>query len=386
MELKDITRAARALYISTYVPRKCGIATFTKNLTNAINLLNPLSLAQIAAMDNVQSEQINYPHEVKFRIKQDNLDDYMRVVDYVNTTDEFEVVVVQHEFGIFGGENGKYIVEALKKLDKPVITTLHTVLEKPTPEIKEIIKTLVQRCRYVVVMLDSSRNILKEVYGISNSKIVVIPHGVPDFPKLETEDWKKRLNLEKYTVMSSINLLSESKGIEYAIKALPSITKQIPNFLYLIVGETHPVVKANEGEKYRDSLKALAHELNVDDHVRFIDKYLNIDELMGYVGTSDIYVTPYLEPQQAASGSLAYAIGAGKACISTPYTYAKEMLGENRGFLIPFKDCDSLSQAVVTLCTDSKRRNECQVKAYDVGRVTNWHSVGHQYFHLLHHV
>ncbi|TSC85356.1 MAG: glycosyl transferase group 1 [Microgenomates group bacterium Gr01-1014_16] len=381
--LKNLTKPVRALYISTYIPRKCGIATFTKDLTNAINLLNPLALAQIAAMDNGISEGLRYPHEVKFRIRQEVKEDYDEVVKHVNETGEVDIVVIQHEFGIFGGESGDLILDMIERLQKPLILTLHTVLEKPTPKMKEIIKRLGKKAEYMVVMLEAAGEMLINKYEVDRRKVMVIPHGVPDFPRLT--DGKKKLGLQGKVVMTSANLVSWSKGIEYVIAAMPEILKEIPELVYFVVGETHPVVKQTEGEKYRVKLKKMAKDLNLGRHVRFVNEYLPLQKLIKYVGASDLYITPYLDPQQAASGSLAYAIGAGKACISTPYLYAREMFKLGCGKLVPFADSAAIAKAVVETWTDKQSRIECEEKAYELGRTMTWYFVGHQYYHLMQH-
>ena len=319
--LKKLTQPVRALYIGTYIPRKCGIATFTKDLTNAINLINPLALAEIAVMDNNISEGLRYPHEVKYRIRQEVKEDYDEVVKYVNETGEVDIVVIQHEFGIFGGESGDYVLELAEKLQKPIVVTLHTVLEKPTPKMKDIIHRLGKKAEFMVVMLEAAGEMLVKKYHVDRRKVVVIPHGVPDFPRFA--NGKKKLGWAEKVLMTSANLVSRSKGLEYVIAAMPEILKQIPELVYLVVGETHPVVKLTEGEKYRNRLKKMAKDLNLGRHVRFVNKYLPLNKLIAYVGASDLYITPYLDPQQAASGSLAYAIGAGKACVSTPHLYAR---------------------------------------------------------------
>lgn len=381
--LKKLTQPVRALYIATYIPRKCGIATFTKDLTNAINLLNPLALAQIAAMDNNISENLRYPHEVKFRVRQEVREDYDAVVKYANETSEVDIVVIQHEFGIFGGESGELILELVEKLQKPSIITLHTVLEKPTPKMKEIIRRLGKKVEYMIVMLEAAGEMLVKKYHIDRRKVVVIPHGVPDFPRLT--NGKKRLGLQGRVVMTSANLVSQSKGLEYVISAMPEILESIPELVYLVVGETHPVVKLTEGEKYRHKLKKMAKDLNLGRHVRFVNEYLPLQKLVKYIGASDLYITPYLDPQQSASGSLAYAIGAGKACISTPYLYAREMFDLGCGKLVPFANSEAIAKAVVETWTDKQSRVECEGKAYDLGRTMTWYYVGHQYYHLMQH-
>jgi len=381
--IKTLSEPVKALYLATYIPRKCGIATFTKDLINAVNLLNPLSLGKVAVMDNALTQKLEYPHEVKMRIQDDNPQDYIKVADYVNMTEEFEAVVLQHEFGIFGGPDGENILELTQALKKPLLVTFHTVVSDCSENMRRIMTSLCTTAKYVVVMLQGAKEMLIDLYGAKPDKVVVIHHGVPDFPMMSGANGaKNKLGLDGKTVMTSINLLGANKGLEHAIEAIPAIKKRVEDFVYLIVGETHPIVKQAEGEAYRQKLENLASQLGVSGQVRFVNKYLGLGELVEYIAASDFYVTPYLNPQQAASGSLAYAIGAGKACISTPYAYAAEMLGDGRGMLVPFRDGAAIAQSVLELLADQHKREECQSKAYAVGRTMTWHNVAHQYYHL----
>lgn len=385
--LCDLSRPVRAVYISSYIPRKCGIATFTKDLTTAINLLNPLALAEIVAMDNMLThDAIIYPHEVRFRIFDQKKSEYARVASAINKDPSIDLVCLQHEFGIYGGSEGRLVLEFLGKVSRPVVVTLHTVLEQPTPEVQSIIRAICKKASAVVVMLASSKETLAKIYGVSKDKIAVIHHGVPDFPKLDTFQWKKRLGLEDRVVASSINLMSEYKGNDHVIAAIPEIIKTVPNFLYMIIGETHPMVLASNGGKdvFRDKLYQMVGDLNICKHVQFIQRYVTIDELVAYIGASDYYITPYNDPQQAASGGLAYAIGAGKLCISTPYLYAKEMLNDTRGVLVPFRDPAGIAGAIKRMVRHSKQKEKFEKNAYEIGRTMSWINIGHQYYHLFH--
>ncbi|MCL5409825.1 MAG: glycosyltransferase, partial [Patescibacteria group bacterium] len=361
-ELQRITRPVCVLYVSSYIPRKCGIATFTKDLTNAVNLINPLCPAEIAAMDNQISESLDYPHEVKFRIRENVWADYRKVINTVNKDDHYQAVCLEHEYGIYGGPDGDLAIRMVKAIKKPILVTLHTVLAEPSPKMKKILQTVCQKATFVVVMLEAAAEILEHTYGIDPKKIAVIHHGVPDFPKLNLIEWKKRLGLEKKVVMTSINLLSEQKGIEYAIRSLPQIKKEIPNIVYQIVGQTHPVLlkQANGQDTYREYLTKLVNKLKVSKYVSFVNRYVSLSELVGYIGATDYYVTPYLNPQQAASGALAYAIGAGKVCISTPYLYAKEMLSDGRGQIVDFLTSQPIAETVVRLTKDGDERGICE--------------------------
>ncbi|MFH1111943.1 MAG: glycosyltransferase family 4 protein [Patescibacteria group bacterium] len=372
----------RVVYISTYIPRKCGLATFTKDLTNSINLLNPEYLAEIIALDNPEEEVKEYPWEVSRRIGQNNWSDYERVLRYLNQS-SVDLVVIQHEFGIWGGTDGELVVKFLEKLKKPCVIVLHTILSRPTTHQREIMNYFCQRAGAIVVMLRAAADVLRCEYTTDPSKIVVINHGVPDLPRQSPEIAKSQFQLDGKIVMSSINLLSESKGIEYAIQALPAVLEKHPNFLYLVIGETHPMVRSREGERYRIKLQELVHELRLESSVQFISRYLSLDELVRYIQASDFYVTPYLNPEQAASGSLAYAIGAGKVCLSTPYFYAREMLRRGRGVLVPFRNSKALSNILLDLMNYFKKRQLIEKKAYTQGRFMTWHRVALDYIRLF---
>lgn len=385
--LTNLARPVRAIYISSYIPRKCGIATFTKDLTTAINLLNPLALAQIVAMDNTLTrDAIEYPHEVRFRVFDQEKSEYVQVAKAINADASIDIVCIQHEFGIYGGADGRLVFELLSHIEKPIVVTFHTILEKPSPERFAAIQAICAKASAVVVMLASSKKALVAVYGVPEEKIAVIHHGVPDFPKLDTSEWKKRMSLEDRVVATSINLLSEHKGNEYVVAAIPEIIKTVPNFLYMIVGETHPMILANAGGKdvFREKLYQMVGDLGIAKHVRFIQRYVPINELVAYIGASDFYITPYNDPQQAASGGLAYAIGAGKLCISTPYLYAKEMLNDTRGVLVPFRDPSGIAEAVKRMVEHPEEKETLEKNAYEIGRTMSWINIGHQYYHLFH--
>lgn len=384
--LIEHNRPVKVLYISSYIPRKCGIATFTRDLTRGVNLLNPLYKASIAVLDSNLSLNLKYPPETKYRIFENSWADYQRVVRYINYSGAVDLVSLQHEFGIFGQNQGQIVTRLVEKIQKPIITTLHTVLADPTPEQKAIIKKLSGNSAFLVVMLDKSAQILQDVYAIPKKKIVVVAHGVPDFARADTQKSKIKLKLPNKVVMSSSNLISPSKGLEYAIAAIPEIIKTIPNFLYLVIGQTHPVILDHNSGKdlYRRKLMKMVKELGIGRYVRFVNEYLPLDKLMQYISASDFYITPYLDPQHAASGALSYAIGAGKVCLSTPYLYAKEMLSGKRGLLVAFKNSKAIAKAVIKVFTHPKLKEEIENNAYEMGRMMTWANIGHQYFHLFH--
>lgn len=382
--LEEQHKTVKAIYVSSYIPRKCGIATFTKDLTNAVNALNPLALSEILAINDplAPNGSYDYPWEVKYRIAQHDLDRYIKAADYVNSSSA-EIVCLQHEFGLFGGKDGEYILEFLKRVNKKIVTTLHTTPESPNPNQKRIIKEIFRYSNAVVVMIEPVVERLLKVYKVPKRKIAIIHHGVPDIPFGGTEHFKRLTRLRGKIVMSAINLISENKGLEYAIGAVPEVIKEFPDFVLLIIGETHPVVKKRYGEKYRRQLENLVKDYKLEDHVKFINKYLSLEDLVDYLRATDIYITPYLDPQQIASGTLSYAVGAGKVSISTPYLYAKEVLNNDRGVLVPSRDSAAISQATIKVLKDKKYRESLEREAYKFGRLMTWSSVALAYFDLF---
>lgn len=378
-KIEKAERRVRAIYLSTYIPRKCGIATYTKDLTNAVNVLNPYNLAEIMA---VTDNGYAYPWEVKFRIDQQAKADYAAASSYINKSSA-EIVCIQHEYGIFGGKDGAMVIDFMKQLKKPIVTTLHTVLDNPSSNQKEILRTICGQSAAVVVMIGTMVDRLVKIYGIAEEKIVVIPHGVPDIPYGPTDDFKKDLHMQGKFVVAVNNLLARNKGFEYLIEAAGMVKDKIPNLQVLIIGETHPTVKKSEGEAYRHSLVALVKKLKLEETVKFINSYVTLDDLIDYLRATDVYVTPYLDPQQAASGALSYAVGAGKACVSTPYIYATEVLNGDRGVLVPFRNSQAIAAAVEKIYSNKKFRISIETKAYQFGRTMIWPAVALQYLDLF---
>lgn len=379
--LQPPERKIRAIYVSSYIPRKCGIATYTKDLTNAINILNPIHLAEVLAI-NEFGEEREYPWEVKVKIKQDDLQSYLDAAKYVNQSST-EFLHLQHEFGLFGGSGGEYILSFVEHLKKPLIVTFHTVLENPNPTQLRIVKELSAKSVAIIVMVQVAARRLRRVYKVPKSKIVVIPHGVPDVPYGPTEPFKKLLGLPTdKIIMGSNNLLSRNKGLENAILAVKEVVKKFPNFIFLIIGETHPLVKKFEGESYREYLETLVKESGLEKNVSFINQYLSLDDLIHYLRAVDISITPYLDPSQTASGALSYAVGAGKVSISTPYLYAKEVLADGRGLLVPFKKVKPLSQALLKVVSEKKETEELRKRAYQYGRTMIWPNVALRHLDL----
>ncbi len=374
-------RPLNVIYISSYIPRKCGIATYTKDLTNAINLLNSRSLAEILAI-NHSEEHLEYPWEAKFKITHNDLSTYLSAAEYVNQS-HADVVSLQHEFGLFGGECGEYILPFVEALEVPLVTTFHTVVTDYTGKQAEILRRIAQKSSAIIVMMEDVAERLVEHYGIPHEKIVVIPHGVPDIPFNSAYAHKKKRKMSDRLVLGNINLLDTNKGIEYALEAVAEIKKTVPEVLYVIIGQTHPEVVKQNGEAYRNFLKKRVRELGIANNVRFVNEYLPLRELVDWLKTIDIYITPYLDPQQVTSGALAYAIGAGKACISTPYIYSKEMLSENRGVIIPFRDSKAIADAVLDLVQHPEKKEAIEANAYRFGRLMTWPNVAQSELNLF---
>jgi glycosyltransferase involved in cell wall biosynthesis len=379
-QLEEKERKIRAIYISTYLPRKCGIASFTKDLTNAVNVLNPTNLAEIMAVTKDGSE--DFPWEVKFKIREQEVATYIDAANYINSSSA-DVVNLQHEFGIFGGYDGEYILELTSRIKKPLITTMHTVLTDPRPNQLRITKKLAQTSDAVIVMVESARERLIKIFGVEEDKIVVIHHGVPDIPYGGEGYYKKELGIGERPVLSAINLLSENKGLEYVIESMPAIVKKFPNLLYLVIGQTHPEVLKHDGEKYRKLLQEKVKQLGLEKNVRFINEYVSLEDLVDYLRATDIYITPYLDPEQTSSGTLAYALGAGKVCISTSYLYAKEVLADRRGILVPFKSSKAISAEILKVLEDKELMTKYKFDAYSFGRLMIWPQVALQNLDLM---
>ncbi len=370
----------RAIYIASYIPRKCGIATFTKHLTTAINNLNPHALAEIiAVLDHIEYE---YPWEVKFRIQQHNAHDYSAAAHYINQSSA-DIVNLQHEFGLFGGVDGDYLLPLLDSIDKPLITNFHTILPEPDEHKAYIMRRVIERSAAVTAMTESSRKVLVDVYHCPPEKTAVIYHGVPDFTFNQTEQHKKRLRIKADPMILSAGLIGPGKGLEHLIDAMPQVAAKFPQARLYILGQTHPHILRNEGEAYRDSLKARARKQRVLKNISFINRYIPDDEFVRYYQAANFFITAYPNIQQAASGTLAYALGAGKVCIATPYHYAREVLSDGAGVLIEPDNPESISKAILETLEDPKRTLEIRRRAYQKGRQMIWPNIGLRYLDLF---
>jgi glycosyltransferase involved in cell wall biosynthesis len=366
-------------YMSTYPPRECGIATFTKDLVDSINKVDGFKPLVIAL--NEKNAIYDYDERVKWVIERDSEEDYVQIAKRINSSN-VELVNLQHEFGLFGGDRGEFIKIFMENIEKPVVTTLHTVQPDFDPKAVDVLKCITQKSAATVVITHSAPKILRE-QGILSKKYVVIPHGCPDMEFVETDESKESLGLKNRLVASTFGLISSGKGIEYAIRALPKIVRKEPNFLYLVIGQTHPEVRKHEGEKYRNRLLKLVSNLGLDPYVRFHNRYLSKRELIKYLQATDIYLTPYVSPNQISSGTLTYAIGAGKAIVSTPYLHAQEALADGRGIFCKFRNSGSLAEGINELL-DEKRRKDIQKRAYKYGRRFIWVNIAKKYVNLFH--
>ena len=369
------------IYISSYIPRKCGIATYTKDLTEAINRINPNCKIEIFALVKPE-DKINYGPEVKFKINQYKIDSYIKAAGNIDKSNA-DIVVLEHEFGLYSGEYGKYIIKLIELVKKPLIVTAHTIPDDASKGYGLVLKNVIKFAEKVIVMMPQSMEKLVKEYNYPKDKIEIIPHGVPDIPLETNYKYKNKKGLEDRLIVGNINLLSEVKGLEYTIEALKEIKSKFPNVLYLIIGQTHPVVLQKDGEKYRNFLKEKIKLYNLQENVKFINEYITLNELIEWLKVIDIYITPYLDPQQSASGALAYAIGAGKVCISTPYLYANDVLAEGRGIIVPFRNSHAIADAVIDIFKNPQKKSAMEKKTYKFGRLMTWDNVALQHLELF---
>jgi len=363
-------------FLGTFAPRECGIATFTKDLIDSIDLLGEFAPARVISVNEIETIY-DYGNRVKQQIRQDFEEDYIQAAKYINLS-RINAVNVQHEFGIYGGECGKYILSFLQNVNKPVITTLHTVQPDFESTARAVLEEILVRSKAIVVMAKVAKNILKE-YNVPLEKINVVQHGCPDIPFLASDNVKPSLGLKGRIVLSTFGLINAGKGIEYAIQALPPLVEKHPNILYLVIGETHPEVRKIEGETYRMSLIRLVDQLGLKNHVGFHNRFLTKRELIRYLHATDIYITPYNGANQISSGTLVYALGAGKAVVSTPYLHAKEVLSHGRGLFCDFRNPDSIALEVNKLLENKEMRREMEKKAYRYSRSFTWPKVAQRY-------
>lgn len=368
-------------FIGNYVPRKCGIATFTNDLLQAVSNELPKSSCWALAMNDTPNGY-SYPNHVRFELNANRLKDYTLAAEFLNVN-KIDVVCLQHEFGIYGGDHGNYILPLLRNLHMPIVSTLHTLIPNPQPKIKKIIKTIGRLSDRLIVMSHQAKTLLKEDYGIPAEKINVIHHGIPDVAFIDPNFFKDQFGVEGKDVILTFGLINPGKGIETMIDALPKIVKKHPNVMYIVLGATHPNVKKEHGESYRYSLQIRARELGVEDHIIFYNRFVELEELCEFLGATDIYVTPYINKEQIASGTLAYALGTGKAIISTPYWYAEEILEDGKGIIVPFKNPESIADHIIYLLDNEIERHIMRKKAYIFSRDMVWKEVARNYIEVF---
>jgi glycosyltransferase involved in cell wall biosynthesis len=367
--------------IGNYSPRQCGIATFTTDLVEALSTEAPEINCWAVAM-NDKPEGYAYPEKVRFEINQKKLTDYSVASEFLNIS-QIDITCVQHEYGIFGGPAGSHLLKLLLDLRMPVVTTLHTVLKDPDPEYYEVMRALSDLSDKLIVMSRKAIDFLKDIYAVPEEKIAFIHHGIPDTPFMDPNFYKDQFDVEGKKVLLTFGLLSPNKGIENVLQALPSVTKEHPDVTYIILGATHPHILKAHGEEYRISLQQLVHKLTISDHVIFQNRFVELKELCEFLGTADIYITPYLEEAQITSGTLAYAMGTGKAVISTPYWYAAEMLAEGRGRIVPFNSPDAMAEQIIDLLDNDVQRHTIRKKAYTFCRDATWKEVSRRYLEVF---
>jgi len=367
----------RIAFVGNYMPRECGIATFTTDLCTA--LATEYGEGRLFAIPvNDPDSSYDYPKQVRLEIKQEDLSSYVRAADFLNFNGN-DLVCLQFEYGIYGGSVGSHILTLLRKLKMPLVTTLHTVLREPAADQRIVLEEIAQLSDRLVVMSELAAQLLRDVYTVPGSKIDVIPHGVPDLPFMDPNYFKDKFGTEGKSVLLTFGLLSPNKGIENVIQALPAILARQPNVVYIVSGVTHPHIRRCEGERYREELRALAEQLGVADHLILNNRFVSTEELVELVGAADIYITPYQQEAQVVSGTLAIALGAGKAIVSTPYWHAKELLAEKRGIIVPFQSPNAIAEAVLALLENDAERHAMRKRAYLHSRGTTWPKTARAY-------
>ena len=367
----------RIAFIGNYLPRQCGIATFTTDLCEAIAAEHSETTCIALPVNDIE-DGYAYPTRVRFELTEKDINSYLRAADFLHTNN-VDLVSLQHEYGIFGGRAGSHILALLRELRMPIVTTFHTILEKPDPDQRRVLEEVAALSDRLVVMSKRGAEFLHQIYGVLPEKIDLIPHGIPDVPFVDPSFHKDLFGVEGKLVLLSFGLLSANKGIENVIAALPAILARYPNVVYIILGATHPHVLRHDGETYRLSLQWMAQEKGVEGQVIFYNRFVSLEELVKFIGAADIYITPYLNSAQIVSGTLAYTLGAGKAVISTPYWYAEEMLAGERGALVPFHDPAALAAKVIHLLDNEAKRHAMRKRAYLFGRTMIWPQVARRY-------
>jgi glycosyltransferase involved in cell wall biosynthesis len=372
--MKQLQRVA---FIGNHLPRRCGIATFTHDLHRAVATARPDLETCVVAMTDPGGTYA-YPRAVRFQVRDDAIRDYVRAAELLNDGG-FDVVSLQHEYGIFGGDAGGNVIELLSRLEMPIVTTLHTVLSQPTPVQRDVMRQIIDASAKIVVMSEKGHELLRSVQGVPARKIEIIPHGIPDVPFLETHRATAKFGFVGKKIILTFGLLSPNKGIEIMLDAMPGIIESCPNAVYVVLGATHPNLVRHQGEAYRERLTARVQDLGIGDHVVFFDQFVDQATLLDFISMCDVYVTPYLNEAQMTSGTLAYSFGLGKAVVSTPYWHAKELLGDGRGILVPFGDAKALGAEIAGLLTNDVRRHSMRRRAYATSRSMTWAETAKRY-------
>jgi len=372
-----MTPPMRLAFIGNSLPRRCGIATFTSDLQQAVAASRPGTEAIIVAMTD-RGQSYAYPPAVQMQIQDESLDDYVRAADELNAG-KFDAVSLQHEFGIFGGDAGGHVVTLLSRLKMPIVTTLHTILSEPAPSQRRVLNEIVALSSKVIVMAEKGRELLRATYAVPAEKIELIPHGIPDAAYADSSAAKSRRGFTGQSTILTFGLLSKNKGIEVMIDAMPAILDRAPHAVYVVLGATHPNLVRDQGEAYRESLVARARERGVEKQVLFLDQFVDTPTLLDFISMCDVYVTPYLNESQMTSGTLAYSFGMGKAVVSTPYWHARELLADGRGVLVPFNDVAAIGKEIAGLLTDDLRRERMRKRAYKSSRSMTWERTASSY-------
>jgi CBS domain-containing protein/glycosyltransferase involved in cell wall biosynthesis len=370
-----------SIEISNYPPRECGIATFTNNLVNSINELNALSPPVITAI-NDKGGYYNYPPQVKIQIEREEVESYIAAAKKINSSG-IQALNLQHEYGLFGGVWGDYLLDFLEEIEKPVITTLHTILETPPRDAERVLKEVIRLSHRIVVIARIGSKILEQKYDTYPDKVRHIPHGCPNVPLISSETVKEVLGLNDRVTLSTFGLISRGKGIEYAIESLPEIIEREPRTLYLIIGETHPEVRKHEGESYRQSLIDTVESLGIEKNVRFVNRFLSKSELIRYLQATDVYILPYPNPEQISSGTMLYALCTGKAIVTTPFLHAQEVIKQGAATQCDFRDSKSISKAVNSLLHFNQNKRNFEKRAYEFSRDMIWPNVAMKYVNLF---
>jgi glycosyltransferase involved in cell wall biosynthesis len=381
----------RVAFVGTYPPRECGIGTFTYDLVNAYDTIDPSRLSVVVATNDYGAKYDydlhDYQGRVRYEIEAEDRSSYRRAALDLSKS-KVQVVNIQHEYGIYGGEDGDHILDFMAACDRPVVLTLHTVLPNPEGHFREVTQQMINQASAVVVLAHSAIPLVLEHYDVPRERVHVIPHGVPVFTRKETirRRTKSLLGFTGRRLLSTFGLIGPSKAIEYVIQGLPQVVEKHPDVLYLVLGETHPVIRSREGEAYRNSLIELTRSLGLTDHVKFNNRFLSNTELVRYLAATDVYIMPYLGKDQIVSGTLAYAVGCGKAVVATPFVYAEEMLADGRGVIVPFRDFEAIGSVVTDLLSNRRKLLQIEEKAYRFSRNMTWPSVARSYFELFRYV